>query len=43
MLNTLTGLTQWPFLNEPIYRWFIFLIVLSLFGVAWRGVLDHMK
>lgn len=34
---------EWPFLQEPIYRWFMFLIILALFGVVWRGVLNHMK
>lgn len=34
---------NWPFLNEPLYRWAIFLVAITLIAAAWRGVLDHMK
>lgn len=34
---------NWPFLNEPIYRWFLFLVVISLFIASWRFVLGHIK
>lgn len=39
----LESLTNWPFLNEPIYRWFIFLVAISLFTAAWNGVLSMMQ
>lgn len=33
----------WPFLNEPIWRWFVFLLAISFLLRAWRGVLNEMK
>lgn len=34
---------KWDFLNEPLYRWFIFFVAISLFAGAWGVVLNHMK
>lgn len=34
---------NWDFLNEPIYRWFIFLGALILMTFAWNGILSLMK
>jgi hypothetical protein len=39
----LKQLTTWPFLQEPIWRWFVFIIVLSLLLGAWNGALRHMR
>lgn len=36
-------LTTWPFLQEPIWRWFIFLLVLALFANVQKGMLRHMR
>lgn len=36
-------ITNWTFLNEPAWRWFIFLGVLIAFSVAWKGVLNAIK
>jgi hypothetical protein len=33
----------WDFMNEPLYRWFIFFIAITLFAAAWGAVLMHMK
>ena len=33
---------DWPFLNEPMYRWFLFILALSFFAFAWNGVLNLM-
>lgn len=41
--ETLKSLPNWQFMSEPIWRWFVFLIVISLFLNVWRGVQDHMK
>lgn len=35
-------LPKWPFLNEPIWRWFVFIVAISLFINVWKGVQDHM-
>jgi len=37
------NLTNWPFLNEPIYRWFIFVIVMILFLAVWSDVMRIFK
>lgn len=34
---------NWQFLDEPLYRWFIFLAALSLMLGAWGGILRLMK
>ena len=34
---------QWPFLNEPIWRWFLFLVVIGALMTTWAGVLRHIK
>lgn len=31
------------FLNEPLWRWFVFVIALGFLLHAWRGVLTYMK
>jgi hypothetical protein len=34
---------KWEFLDEPLYRWFILLVALSLFAGVWNQVLGYMK
>lgn len=34
---------NWPFLNEPAYRWAIFFVGASLFLFVWNDVLGLMK
>lgn len=41
--NPVSSVTNWKFLNEPLYRWVLFMVALTLIGVAWRGVVDFMK
>lgn len=36
-------LFDWPFLQEPIWRWFLFLIVIGMFFAAWGFVVGHIK
>lgn len=43
MGQVFTNLADWPFLNEPIYRWFVFLIIVILFLHVWNGVMDHIR
>lgn len=31
------------FLNEPLWRWFVFLVALGFLLDAWRRVLTYMK
>lgn len=32
----------WTFLNEPAWRWGIFVVMILFFLAAWGGVLRHM-
>lgn len=34
---------SWQFLNEPLGRWFLFVIVMILFLAVWADVLRFMK
>ena len=36
-------LYDWPFLNEPIWRWFVFLIAIGFLMGAWARVLEMLK
>jgi hypothetical protein len=38
--STIVG---WQFLNEPLWRWFIFLFALGAMGFAWKEILGLMK
>lgn len=33
----------WSFLNEPLWRWGVFVIALGLLLRAWSGVISYMK
>lgn len=35
-------LLNWPFLQEPAYRWFLFLGLLIVMLTAWRLVLNQI-
>lgn len=41
-MDTLQNVIGWQFLNEPIYRWFIFMGAWSAMLVAWGGILHLM-
>ena len=41
--DLLKSAVSWPFLNEPIWRWFVFILVLGFLLTAWNGVLRHMR
>lgn len=40
MLDRITG---WSFLNEPLWRWAVFIVALIFILWAWRGVLNVAK
>jgi hypothetical protein len=42
-MNFFQGLADWPFLNEPLWRWAIFMLAIGLISAGWAGVLDFMK
>lgn len=33
----------WKFMNEPLWRWFVFFLAMNLMVVAWNGVLRNMR
>lgn len=37
------SVVNWQFLQEPLYRWWIFFIAFALFLFAWHGVTEFMK
>jgi len=41
-MDFLKSITNWPFLNEPLYRWAIFIIALIFILAAWRIVLSYV-
>jgi hypothetical protein len=34
---------NWPFLNEPLYRWAIFAFAMIIILMVWGTVLAYMK
>lgn len=43
MSDFISGIVNWPFLAEPLYRWAIFMIAIGFIGAGWSGVLEFMK
>lgn len=33
----------WKFMNEPLWRWFMFILAMNLLLAAWVGVLRFMR
>ncbi len=42
-MEYLSGLANWEFLDEPAYRWFIWLGALSLMIYLWGVILSFMQ
>jgi hypothetical protein len=43
MPTFLSGVTDWQFLNEPLWRWALFFGAMMGIAFAWHGVIDLMK
>lgn len=39
VVGTIKKGVTWPFLDEPLYRWFLFIIILGALLSAWAGAL----
>lgn len=39
MTNPITAVTGWDFLNEPLWRWALFVLALIFILTAWRAIL----
>jgi hypothetical protein len=42
-MNPISTVVNWEFLQEPLYRWALFLIALTFIAYGWNGVLTFMK
>lgn len=42
MNNPVSGITDWKFLNEPLYRWTLFVFALICILAAWRAILHRV-
>lgn len=41
--DSVQNLAGWPFLQEPVWRWFIFIGAMLMMMFVWHGILDFMK
>lgn len=42
-MDALKSIKDWPFLQEPMWRWFIFLGAMIFISLVWRIILSYMK
>lgn len=42
-MNPISSVYNWTFLQEPLYRWVIFLFALGFIGMAWGTLVSYMK
>lgn len=42
-MDFLENVADWPFLQEPLWRWFIFVGAILGMLYGWSGVIDLMK
>lgn len=41
-MNVVSGVVGWKFLDEPLYRWFLFFGALILIAWGWKGVISFV-
>lgn len=41
--NGVTNPLRWEFMNEPLWRWLVFLVAMNLLLTAWNGVIRLMS
>lgn len=41
--ETIDQATNWKFLDEPLYRWFMFLLILGAFAAVQNSMLRYMR
>ena len=42
-MNAINQAFNWPFMQEPLWRWFMFLVAITLFSAVWAMILKYMK
>lgn len=43
MQDFLSSVTDWSFMNEPLWRWFMFFGAMLAITYSWHGLVDLMK
>lgn len=43
MWEQIKALPKWAFLNEPIWKWFVFLVAMGMIMAAWRSILVRVS
>lgn len=41
-MNVISNVTNWTFLDEPLYRWVLFFGAIILISWFWKGVLSFI-
>lgn len=41
--NVAEKVLDWRFLNEPWWRWFMFILLMGFLLGSWKGVMRHME
>ena len=41
--ETMPNPLGWKFLQEPLWRWFVFIVAMGLILHSWRSVLNEIK
>lgn len=41
-MNVISNLTNWSFMDEPLWRWFLFFGALMLIAWGWKGILSFV-
>lgn len=41
--NFFQKIADWEFLDEPLYKWFIFYIAMIAIAITWNIILGYMK
>ena len=42
-MNIVENIVGWQFMQEPMWRWFMFVGAFTAIGIAWGGILSFMK
>jgi len=42
-MGAIEKVTSWEFMNEPLWRWFVFLIAWTLMLWVWGAILSFMR
>lgn len=41
-MNVVSSVTGWKFMDEPLWRWFLFFGALILISWGWKGILSFV-